>query len=121
MGQLHGPYRTGSEEERVYQSPRGTQDIVPEDAVVWRYVERQAVDTARRFGYGEIRTPTFEDASLFLRGIGAGTDVVDKEIYRFQDKGGSDLALRPEGTASVVRAYLSTGWPAARSRSSSTR
>ena len=93
----------------MFQSPRGTQDIVPEDAVVWRYVERQAAETARRFGYGEIRTPTFEDASLFLRGVGAGTDIVDKEIYRFQDKGGSDLALRPEGTASVVRAYLQHG------------
>ena len=93
----------------MYQSPRGTQDIVPEDAVVWRYVERQAAETARRFGYGEIRTPTFEDASLFLRGVGEGTDIVDKEIYRFQDKGGSDLALRPEGTASVVRAYLQHG------------
>ncbi|MDP8923411.1 MAG: histidine--tRNA ligase [Chloroflexota bacterium] len=93
----------------MYQSPRGTQDIVPEDAVVWRYVERQAAETARRFAYGEIRTPTFEDASLFLRGVGAGTDIVDKEIYRFQDKGGSDLALRPEGTASVVRAYLQHG------------
>lgn len=106
---MHGPYRAGSEEERVYQSPRGTQDIVPEDAVVWRYVERQAAEMARRFGYGEIRTPTFEDANLFLRGVGEGTDIVDKEIYRFQDKGGSDIALRPEGTASVVRAYLQHG------------
>ena len=93
----------------MYQSPRGTQDIVPEDAAAWRYVERHAVDAARRFGYGEIRTPTFEDASLFLRGVGEGTDIVDKEIYRFQDKGGSDLALRPEGTASIVRAYLQHG------------
>jgi len=95
----------------VYQSPRGTQDILPEDAVVWRHVERQAEATARRYGYGEIRTPTFEETGLFLRGIGEGTDIVDKEIYQLQSKGdsGADLALRPEGTASTVRAYLQHG------------
>jgi histidyl-tRNA synthetase len=93
----------------VYQAPRGTQDILPETTAVWRHVERCAEATARRYGHSEIRTPTFEDASVFLRGVGAGTDIVDKEIYRFQDKGGSDLALRPEGTASTVRAYLQHG------------
>jgi histidyl-tRNA synthetase len=93
----------------VYQSPRGTQDILPEDAVAWRYVERRAEATARRFGYGEIRTPTFEETGLFLRGVGEGTDIVDKEIYNFKDKGGTDIALRPEGTASIVRAYLQHG------------
>ena len=93
----------------MYQSPRGTQDILPEDAVVWRHVERCAEATARRFGYGEIRTPTFEETGLFLRGVGEGTDIVDKEIYNFKDKGGTDIALRPEGTASIVRAYLQHG------------
>ena len=93
----------------MYQSPRGTQDILPEDTVVWRHVEQRAAEQARRFGYGEIRTPTFEEAGLFLRGVGSGTDIVEKEIYRFQDKGGSELALRPEGTASVMRAYLERG------------
>lgn len=93
----------------MYQSPRGTQDILPDDAAIWRYVEGRAAAQARRFGYGEIRTPTFEEAGLFLRGVGAGTDIVDKEIYRFEDKGGTDLALRPEGTASVMRAYLEHG------------
>jgi len=93
----------------VYQSPRGTQDILPEDAVVWRYIERRAEAIARRFGYGEIRTPTFEETGLFLRGVGEGTDIVDKEIYNFKDKGGTDIALRPEGTASIVRAYLQHG------------
>jgi histidyl-tRNA synthetase len=96
-------------EEQVFQSPRGTQDILPEDAVVWRYVEGRAAEQARRFGYGEIRTPTFEESGLFLRGVGAGTDIVEKEIYRFEDKGGTDLALRPEGTASIVRSYLQHG------------
>ena len=93
----------------MYQAPRGTQDILPEATAVWRYVERCADATARRYGYGEIRTPTFEEASVFLRGVGTGTDIVDKEIYRFEDKGGSDLALRPEGTASTMRAYLQHG------------
>lgn len=93
----------------MFQAPRGTQDILPDIATVWRYVEGKAADQARRFGYGELRTPTFEDAALFLRGVGAGTDIVDKEIYRFEDKGGSELALRPEGTASVMRAYLQHG------------
>ena len=93
----------------MYQAPRGTQDILPETTAVWRHVERCAEATARRYSHSEIRTPTFEDASVFLRGVGAGTDIVDKEIYRFQDKGGSDLALRPEGTASTVRAYLQHG------------
>ena len=93
----------------MYQAPRGTQDILPENTAVWRHVERCAETTARRFGYGEIRTPTFEDASLFLRGVGEGTDIVDKEIYRFEDKGGTDLALRPEATASTMRAYLQHG------------
>jgi histidyl-tRNA synthetase len=93
----------------VYQAPRGTQDILPETTAVWRHVERCAEAIARRYGYGEIRTPTFEEASVFLRGVGTGTDIVDKEIYRFEDKGGTDLALRPEATASVVRAYLQHG------------
>jgi histidyl-tRNA synthetase len=93
----------------VYQAPRGTQDILPENTAVWRHVERCAEATARRYGYGEIRTPTFEDTGLFLRGVGEGTDIVDKEIYRFEDKGGADIALRPEATAPTVRAYLQHG------------
>jgi histidyl-tRNA synthetase len=93
----------------VFQSPRGTRDILPDEATVWRFVEGRALQTAARYGYGELRPPTFEDASLFLRGVGEGTDIVDKEIYRFEDKGGSDLALRPEATASVMRAYLQHG------------
>jgi histidyl-tRNA synthetase len=97
-------------EDHVYQSPRGTQDILPEDAVVWRHVERRAEAIARRFGHSEIRTPTFEETSLFERGVGAGTDVVEKEIYRLERKeSGADLALRPEATASTMRAYLQHG------------
>jgi histidyl-tRNA synthetase len=94
----------------VFQLPRGTQDILPEDAVVWRHVERRAEAIARRFGHSEIRTPTFEETALFERGVGAGTDVVEKEIYRLaQKESGPDLALRPEATASTMRAYLQHG------------
>jgi histidyl-tRNA synthetase len=93
----------------VYQAPRGTQDILPEDAVFWDYVESAARAQARLYGYAEIRTPTFEATGLFLRGVGGSTDIVEKEMYSFQDKGGGDLTLRPEGTASIVRAYLEHG------------
>ncbi len=93
----------------MYQAPRGTQDVLPEDAAYWTYVERTARRLAALFGYGEIRTPTFEDTGLFLRGVGGGTDIVEKEMYSFEDKGGGHLTLRPEGTASVVRAYLEHG------------
>ncbi|HLH21094.1 MAG TPA: histidine--tRNA ligase [Chloroflexota bacterium] len=93
----------------MYQAPRGTQDILPEEAAYWDYVERAARRQAGLYGYAEIRTPTFEDTGLFLRGVGGGTDIVEKEMYSFQDKGGGDLTLRPEGTASVVRAYLEHG------------
>jgi histidyl-tRNA synthetase len=93
----------------VYQAPRGTQDILPEEAGYWDYVESAARAQARLFGYAEIRTPTFEDTGLFLRGVGGSTDIVEKEMYSFQDKGGGDLTLRPEGTASIVRAYLEHG------------
>ncbi len=106
----------------MYQSPRGTQDILPEDAVVWRHVERRAEEIARRFGYGEIRTPTFEETGLFERGVGDGTDIVDKEIYRLEKKeSGADLALRPEGPPRSSGRTSSTAWPAGPSRSSSTR
>jgi histidyl-tRNA synthetase len=93
----------------VFQTPRGTQDILPEAAARWRRLEAAARRCAELYDYGEIRTPTFEDVGLFLRGVGEGTDIVEKEIYAFEDKGGDRLALRPEATASVVRAYLQHG------------
>lgn len=93
----------------MFRSPRGTQDVLPDDAPYWRFVEEEARRQAERFGYSELRTPTIEDTALFLRGVGAGTDIVEKEIYSFKDKGGNDLALRAEGTAPVVRAYLQHG------------
>lgn len=87
-------------------APRGTYDILPGESRRWQYIE----DTVRRifqsYGYEEIRTPVFEHTDLFVRGIGETTDIVQKEMYTFQDVGGRSLTLRPEGTASVVRAYL---------------
>ncbi|MHB1158782.1 MAG: histidine--tRNA ligase [Chloroflexota bacterium] len=93
----------------MYQAPRGTQDVLPEDEKYWRYVEDTATRLAGQFGYGLIRTPTFEDTSLFVRGVGESTDIVTKEMYSFEDKGGESLTLRPEGTAPVLRAYLEHG------------
>ncbi len=93
----------------LYQAPRGTQDVLPEDEKYWRFVESTASRLAEQFGYGLIRTPTFEDTSLFVRGVGESTDIVTKEMYTFEDKGGDSLTLRPEGTAPVLRAYLEHG------------
>ncbi len=88
------------------QALRGTQDILPADADKWNYVEGVIRDLCRRYGYGEIRTPMLEATELFLRGIGDTTDVVTKEMYTFTDRGGRSITLRPENTASAVRAYL---------------
>ncbi len=93
----------------MYQAPRGTQDILPEEAPYWAFVEQTARRFAALYGYGEIRTPTFEDTGLFLRGVGDSTDIVEKEMYSFRDKGGGELTLRPEGTAPIVRAYIEHG------------
>ena len=87
-------------------APRGTKDVVPSESYKWQYVENIARKTAADFGYKEIRFPTFENTELFLRGVGDTTDVVQKEMYTFEDKGGRSITLRPEGTASVVRSFL---------------
>ncbi|MBD5560624.1 MAG: histidine--tRNA ligase [Clostridia bacterium] len=91
------------------QEPKGTRDVLPERVHQWHYVE----DLARRLtalaGYEEIRTPVFEHTELFARGVGDGTDVVQKEMYTFKDRGGRSLTLKPEGTAGVVRAVISGG------------
>ncbi len=88
------------------KAPRGTNDILASDSYKWQYVEEKARDLCRRFGYGEIRTPTFEHTELFLRGVGDTTDVVEKQMYTFEDKGNRSITLRPEGTASAARAYI---------------
>ncbi|MHA0855619.1 histidine--tRNA ligase [Paenibacillus sp. CMAA1364] len=89
-----------------FQKPTGTQDLLPGAVEKWQYVEQKARDLCRRFNYREIRTPLFEQTDLFVRGVGDTTDIVEKEMYTFNDKGNRSMTLRPEGTAGVVRAYV---------------
>ncbi len=89
--------------------PKGTKDILPNNSYKWKYVEDIASEVFSNYGYKEIRVPVFENTELFLRGVGETTDVVQKEMYTFDDKGGRSITLRPEGTAGVVRAYLENG------------
>ena len=93
----------------VFRAPRGTADHLPDEQKYWRYIESKAVEIANRFGYGRIDTPAFEDSNLFVRSVGEGTDIVEKEMYTFEDRGGDSITLRPEGTAPVCRAYLEHG------------
>lgn len=86
--------------------PRGTRDILPDTSGYWQYVEKMIREVCRNFAYQEIRTPIFEHTELFLRGIGETTDIVEKEMYTFTDRGKRSITLRPENTASVVRSYL---------------
>ena len=92
-----------------FQAPRGTQDILPEVQPYWRYVTETARDVAQRYGFARLDTPIFEATGLFVRGVGEGTDIVDKEMYSFRDKGDEELTLRPEATAALCRAYLEHG------------
>lgn len=89
--------------------PRGTMDVMAPDVFAWNYIEGIVRETAEVFGFTEIKTPTFEEIGLFKRGVGETTDVVQKEMYSFTDKDGTMYALRPEGTASVVRALIENG------------
>ena len=91
------------------EAPRGTLDVLPADQPRRRTVLRAAGEVADLYGYGLIVTPTFEDTELFARTSGAGSDVVHKEMYTFEDRGDRSLTLRPEGTAAVARAYLEHG------------
>ncbi|MFC1860330.1 histidine--tRNA ligase [Chloroflexota bacterium] len=93
----------------MYQAPRGTSDILPEEQAYWRYVEQKAVDACQLHGYERIDGPAFEDTRLFSRSVGEGTDIVEKEMYTFEDRGGNKITLRPEGTAPVCRAYMEHG------------
>ncbi|HOB12069.1 MAG TPA: histidine--tRNA ligase [Syntrophomonadaceae bacterium] len=88
------------------KAPRGTYDILPDEAVKWQWMEQVLKETAERFGYRQIRTPMFEHTELFQRGVGESTDIVTKEMYTFQDKSQRSLTLRPEGTASCARALI---------------
>ena len=90
----------------MIRAVKGTRDLLPPDTAVWNRVERIAREVFRAYNYHEIRTPILEDEQLFARGVGADTDIVSKEMYAFEDRDGSRLVLRPENTASVIRAYI---------------
>ena len=93
----------------MIQKPRGTMDILPEDVGIWQYIEETARKVAAKYGYSEIRFPTFESTELFARGVGDTTDVVQKEMYTFTDREDRSYTLRPEGTACVVRSLIENG------------
>ena len=88
------------------QAPKGTRDMLPSDAYQWQYVEEKMRALAALWGYREIRTPVFEHTELFLRGVGGTTDIVQKEMYTFKDKGDRSITLKPKGTAGAVRAFI---------------
>ena len=96
-------------EQRNYRVPRGVTDILPDDQTIWNAVKTTAIRTALQFGYQQIDTPVFEHTGLFRRGVGDETDIVQKEMYSFDDLGGESLTLRPEGTAPVCRSYIEHG------------
>ncbi len=89
--------------------PKGTKDILPQESFKWQFVEKVARETARVFGAQQVRTPTFEHTEVFLRGVGETTDIVNKEMYTFLDKGNRSITLKPEGTAGIARAFVENG------------
>ena len=93
----------------AYQAPKGTRDVTPAESYRWQYVEELIRRTTARYGFKEIRTPVIEHTELFLRSVGDTTDVVQKEMYTFNDKGGRSITLKPEGTAGTVRMFVEHG------------
>lgn len=93
----------------MIQKPKGTKDILPDEVFKWQYIEEKVKKIFENTGMKEIRVPVFEHTELFSRGVGETTDVVQKEMYTFEDKGGRSITLRPEGTAGVVRSYIENG------------
>jgi histidyl-tRNA synthetase len=106
---LYSSVKNKHRSQRVYQAARGTTDILPAEQPYWRYVEKAIVEIARLYGYQRIDTPIFEDTTLFSRSAGDATDIVQKEMYTFDDRGGNSLTLKPEGTPAVCRAYIQHG------------
>ncbi|HXY74253.1 MAG TPA: ATP phosphoribosyltransferase regulatory subunit, partial [Dehalococcoidales bacterium] len=94
----------------MYTAPRGTVDILPEDQPYWRYIEQKIAFITQLYGYERIDAPVFEDTRLFIKGTGETTDIVQKEMYTFEDKSGNSLTLKPEGTPSACRVYLEHGY-----------
>jgi histidyl-tRNA synthetase len=93
----------------IFEAPRGTHDILPDEQPLWKLVTGEAERVCSLYGYRPIQTPGFEDTALFQRTAGVGSDVVQKQMYTFEDRGGRSLTLRPEGTAPIARAYLEHG------------
>ena len=93
----------------MIQKPKGTKDLLPQESNIWQNIENKMEKILFNYGFNEIRLPVFEHTELFLRGVGDTTDVVQKEMYTFDDKGGRSITLRPEGTAGIVRAYIENG------------
>jgi histidyl-tRNA synthetase len=93
----------------AFQAPRGTHDVLPAEQPAWRLVTGALAEVAELYGYRPIQTPNFEDTEVFARTSGAGSDVVQKEMYTFEDRGGRSLTLKPEGTAGIARAYIEHG------------
>ena len=90
----------------IIRAPKGTKDITPKNSYKWQYIENIMRDVCSKFNFHEIRVPTFEHTELFLRGVGDTTDIVQKEMYTFEDKGGRSITLKPEGTAGVARSFI---------------
>jgi len=98
-----------AKQTKKFTAVKGMSDILPPESELWQSIERTARSVFELYGYGEIRTPILEQTELFRRGVGDTTSIVEKEMYTFEDRGGDFLSLRPEGTASVVRAYIESG------------
>ena len=92
-----------------YQAPKGTKDVLPSESKAWQHIEGIARSICESYGFREVRTPVFEHTELFLRGVGDTTDIVQKEMYTFLDKGGRSVTLKPEGTAGAARMFLESG------------
>ena len=88
------------------KAPKGTKDMLPQDAYKWQYIEDEWAKICSEYGFREIRTPVFESTDLFNRGVGDTTDIVQKEMYTFEDMGGRSITLKPEGTSPAVRAFI---------------
>jgi histidyl-tRNA synthetase len=93
----------------LFRAVKGVQDVLPPDVFLWQHIEGIAQEIFRAYGFNEVRIPILEHTEVFTRSIGQATDIVDKEMYTFEDKGGRSLSMRPEGTASIVRAYVQNG------------
>ncbi len=102
--------KTAEKPKKTYQVLRGMHDILPDEEKYWKKILRATENVAEYFKFGRVITPTLEEASLFIRSVGKGTDIVEKEMYVFEDRDGTKVALRPEGTASAARAYIGNGF-----------